>query len=273
MDEGGVMEKFACIGTGMMGNAIVSGIVRNGIIPAENIVLSNATFSKAEALAKKIGASAVASNIEAVKDADIILLAVKPQFLGDVLTEIKGSIDPNALILSVIAGVPIERYQNELDHEYIIRVMPNTPARIGQGMCAWYATDSVTERQKEITIQILSALGEQSEVKRESMLEVVTAVSGSGPAYVYLFMEAMMDAAVLMGMPRPEAEKYVLQTVIGSAEYLKASGAHPAVLRNEVTSPAGTTAEALAVMEREGLRSAVSDGMRACLERAKALGK
>lgn len=267
------MNKMAVIGAGMMGNAIVSGVVKNHVIPAEKIWLSDPDTTKLQSRCETLGTHAAASNEDAVKDADLVLLAVKPQYLGGVLDGLKGKIDPGALLLTIVAGVPISRYREVLGHERIIRVMPNTPAQVGKGMCAWCGTEPVTDEQKKLAAGILDALGEQIPVPAESMLDIVTAVSGSGPAYVFLFIEAMIDAGVHMGLARPVAEKLVLQTVEGSAAFMKERAAHPAVLRNEVTSPGGTTAEALSVMEREGLRSAVADGMWACYRRTLELGK
>ena len=151
--------------------------------------------------------------------------------------------------------------------------MPNTPAQVGEGVCAWFATEGVSAEQKELVQKILDSLGVEFEVKRETDLDLVTAVSGSGPAYVYLFIESMVDAAVQMGLPRPLSEKIVLQTVYGSAAYMKHAEKHPVILKNEVTSPGGTTAAALAAMEKEGLRTAVTEGMLACLRKTIELGK
>ena len=176
-------------------------------------------------------------------------------------------------MLSIVAGVPVSRYLDDLDIDRVVRSMPNTPAQIGEGVCGWFATDAVTPEQKSLAQEILSALGMQFEVTRESDLDLVTAVSGSGPAYVYLFIESMIDAAVQLGLPRALSEKIVLQTVSGSADYMKKAGKHPVILKNEVTSPGGTTAAALAAMEKEGLRTAVTEGMIACLQKTKELGK
>ena len=267
------MKKMGVIGVGMMGSAIVSGVIESGIIPGEKMWLSNTNPAKLHSRCKAFGANAAASNAEAAEGADVVLLAVKPQHLSGVLQELKGKISPEALLLTVVAGVPISRYQAELGHERIVRVMPNTPAQVGKGVSAWCVSEAVTEEQKHLTEEILGSLGEQIQVPTEAMLDKVTAVSGSGPAYVFLFMEAMIDAGVHMGLSRNDAQKLVLQTVEGSAAFMRMRGEHPAVLRNEVTSPGGTTAEALSVMEREGLRSAVADGMWACYRRTLELGK
>ena len=267
------MAKLAVIGAGMMGSAIVTGIIQNKVFEAQEIYMSDPDAEKTISLQNKLGTNVAVNNEEAVKDADVVLIAVKPQFLDGALSTIRDSIPGDALVMTIAAGVPISYYLHTLDVKRIVRVMPNTPAQIGEGVCGWYATDLVSPEQKALAQQILTALGIEFEVTRESDLDLVTAVSGSGPAYVYLFIESMIDAAVQMGLPRPLAQKIVLQTVYGSAAYMKESGKHPVILKNEVTSPGGTTAAALAAMEKDGLRTAVTEGMLACLAKTIELGK
>ncbi len=265
--------KFAVIGAGMMGSAIITGIVNNNVLQAEEIFISDPDTGKCEQLKARLGVNIAASNAEAVRQADAVLIAVKPQFLNDAVTSIREDIPSDVLLLSIAAGVSVSRFRDTLDVRRVIRIMPNTPAQIGEGVCGWFATEAVLPKQKTLAENILSALGMQFEVKRESDLDLVTAVSGSGPAYVYLFIESMIDAAVQMGLPRPLSEKIVLQTVLGSAAYMKQAGKHPVILKNEVTSPGGTTAAALAAMEKEGLRTAVTEGMIACLEKTREVGE
>lgn len=267
------MTKFAVIGAGMMGSAIITGVIEKKVLAPEEITISDPDTAKTENLCAKLGVVSAGSNAEAVKGADAVLIAVKPQFLGGALEELKGNLSPDALVMSIVAGVPISRYSETLGTGRVIRVMPNTPAQVGEGVCGWFAADAVSGEQKVFGENILSALGLAFEVKRESDLNLVTAVSGSGPAYVFLFIEAMTDAAVQLGLPRPLAQKIVLQTVYGSAAYMKQTGKHPVILKNEVTSPGGTTAAALWMMEKEGLRTALTDGMIACLEKTIELGK
>ncbi|MHC1771092.1 MAG: pyrroline-5-carboxylate reductase [Flexilinea sp.] len=265
--------KIAVIGTGMMGRAIISGIIKNGILLPESIFPSDIDPKKAQALHDELGTSLTTSNVEAIENASIVLIAVKPQYLQTVLDELKGKISPESLIISIVAGVPVQRLIDGLEHASVVRVMPNTPAQIGEGVSGWYATADVSMEQKELTGRILSGLGLVMLFDKESDLDLVTAVSGSGPAYVFLFIEAMIDTAVHMGLPRKTAEKIVIQTVKGSAAYLENRGDHPAVLRNEVTSPGGTTAEALFCLEKEGLRTAVSRAMWACFDRTVEIGE
>ncbi len=267
------MKKLAIIGAGMMGSAIVSGIVKKSVADPKNIFLSDPDTDKLTALCSRLGTNAAASNAEAAEGADAVLIAVKPQFLEDAAAALEDRIPEDALVMTIVAGVPIAYYLKALNRKHIIRIMPNTPAQVGEGVCGWYAAEAVSAAQKELCEKILSALGMQFEVRRESDLDLVTAVSGSGPAYVYLFIESMTDAAVQLGLPRPLAQKIVLQTVFGSSAYMKQTGKHPVILKNEVTSPGGTTAAALAMMEKDGLRTAVTEGMIACLQKTIELGK
>lgn len=265
--------KIAVIGAGMMGRAIISGIIKNRILSPESIFPSDIDPQKTQALHDELRTSLTASNTEAIKNAAIVLIAVKPQYLQAVLDELKGKIVPESLVISIVAGVAVQRFIDGLGHSRIVRVMPNTPAQIGEGVSGWYASADVSIEQKKFTGKILSGLGLAVPFDQESDLDLVTAVSGSGPAYVFLFIEAMIDTAVHMGLPRKTAEKIVIQTVKGSAAYLEKRGDHPAVLRNEVTSPGGTTAEALFYLEKEGLRSAVSQAMWACFDRTVEIGE
>lgn len=267
------MAKLAVIGAGMMGSAIVKGIIEKSVLKPDEICLSDPDTKRVDALCQELGTVRALSNLEAVSRADIVLIAVKPQFLESALRDLRDKIPAEAFVMTIVAGVPVSYYVDMLGVRRVIRVMPNTPAQVGEGVCAWFATDAVTPEQREMGEKILSSLGVQFPVVRESDLNIVTAVSGSGPAYVYLFIEAMIDASVQMGLPRPVSEQIVLQTVFGSAAYMRKAGKHPVILKNEVTSPGGTTAAALAAMEKEGLRTAVTEGMLACLQKTVELGK
>jgi len=200
-------------------------------------------------------------------------LSVKPQKLISSVKNIKGQLKEHALVLSIVAGMPIELLQNELDHSCVIRAMPNTPAQIGQGITVWTTSNDVTEEQKELARNILSALGEEVFVEEEYFLDMATALSGTGPAYVFLFMEALIDAGVHLGFPRRVSEKLVLQTMQGSTEYYKTKKDHPAHLRNEVTSPGGTSAAAIYYLEKAGFRTALSRSVWAAYERSRELGE
>ena len=199
-------------------------------------------------------------------------MAVKPQVLRGVLAELGGQVPAEKLVLSIVAGAKVQAIRKHLGAQAIVRIMPNTPGQVGEGMSVWMATPEVTPEQREQAQAIIAALGPEIYVESEHYMDMATALSGSGPAYVLLIIEALIDAGVQMGFSRPVAEKLVLQTVRGSAIYAQQTGQHPAVLRNMVTSPGGTTAEALHVLEKGGLRALLADAVLACYAKAKYLG-
>jgi pyrroline-5-carboxylate reductase len=202
----------------------------------------------------------------------VVVLSVKPQRLSEVMKGLKG-IRPDALVLSIIAGASIKKIGTGLKHKAVVRSMPNTPGQIGEGITVWTSSKEVTEGQQEMARAILGALGEEVFVEDESYLDMATALSGSGPAYVFLFTEALIDAGVHMGFPRRIAEQLVLQTIKGSASYYHHAERHPATLRNQVTSPGGTSAEALYYLEKAGFRTAISRAVWAAYQRSLELGK
>jgi pyrroline-5-carboxylate reductase len=223
-------------------------------------------------MAKELNVKTTSNNVEAICKADTAVLAIKPQILSNVLDELKGKIAENQLVISIIAGATIKTISKWLKHENVVRVMPNTPAQIGKGISAWTAADAVTAEQKKMTEVILSGLGEQIYFEDEKYIDMATAVSGSGPAYIYLIIEALTDAAIYIGLPPQQAEKLVLQTVLGSALFLEQSGVHPAELRSMVTSPGGTTAEGLLKLEKGKLRDIIAKAVMASYKKAKQLG-
>jgi pyrroline-5-carboxylate reductase len=214
----------------------------------------------------------VASNVEAVEEADVIVLAVKPQMLARVGREIGPHLRRGQLVLSVLAGPTTKALTAALDHDQVARAMPNTPARIGNGMTVWYATPDTTEDQRGQAKALLGALGAELEVEDEKWVAMATAVSGTGPAYVFLVMEALIDAAVHIGFPRHIAHDLVIETLEGSTRFAKQSGDHPAVLRNMVTSPAGTSAAAIHELESGRLRTVLSEAVWAAFRRTVELG-
>ncbi len=254
-------KSLAIIGAGMMGGAILNGIVRNGVLLPDHITVFDTDSKKLEHFQTELKVKTAASSAAAVQGADAVLIAVKPQYLAGVLTELNGKIDKNALLISIVAGIPIKKFQDELAHQKIVRVMPNTPAQIGAGVSGWVASKEITAADRELATAILSGIGQAFEMENETQLDRLTTVSGSGPAYIYLFIEAMIDTAVHMGLQRPLAEQLVIQTFRGSVDYLESRHTHPAVLRNEVTSPGGTTAEAIFELERLGFRDAIASAM------------
>ncbi|HEX2696491.1 MAG TPA: pyrroline-5-carboxylate reductase, partial [Anaerolineales bacterium] len=204
--------------------------------------------------------------------ADVVVLSIKPQRLSEVMKGLKG-IHPDALVLSIVAGASIQKISTGLKHKAIVRSMPNTPGQIGQGITVWTASHETTDKQRETARQVLGALGQEVFVEDESYLDMATALSGTGPAYVFLFTEALIDAGVHMGFPRRIAEQLVLQTIKGSAEFYEQAERHPAALRNQVTSPGGTSAEALYYLEKAGFRTAISRAVWAAYQRSLELGK
>ncbi|HOA24395.1 MAG TPA: pyrroline-5-carboxylate reductase [Aggregatilineales bacterium] len=265
-------KKIAFIGSGMMAEAMIKALLREKLVQPQDVLAAGPRAERGRELEKRYGVNWTTDNREAVKDRDVVILSVKPQAMGQVLSELCGLIAPDALVLSIAAGVPINLIAERLAHPAVVRAMPNTPAQIGAGITVWTATDRVTDEQMKQTDTILRALGEVVHVEEESYLDMATALSGTGPAYVLLFMEAMIDAGVHLGFSRRVAEQLVLQTMQGTVEYARQSPRHPATLRNEVTSPGGTTAEALYQLEKGGLRTVISRAIWAAYQRSLALG-
>jgi len=265
-------KKVTFIGSGVMGQAMIAGLIEHDLIAPQNVIASDPIKSLGERLNEQYGVGHSTDNVAASQGADIVILAVKPQYLDPVLAELGGKLPSETLILSIVAGVPIDKISRHLKLETIVRVMPNTPARVGKGMSVWTATDAVNEAQREQVKAILGALGQEIFVEHEYFLDMATALCGSGPAYVFLFIEALIDAGVHMGFSRPIAQELVLQTVEGSVAFARAYPSHPAELRNMVTSPGGTTADALYQLEKGGMRAILSKAVFAAYQKSKALG-
>jgi len=266
-------SKIALIGAGNMGEAIIGGLLRIGVAVPQNILASDALAQRVNELQARYGISPFTDNIAAASNADVVILAIKPQMMNKVLAGLKGNIQPSALVLSIVAGASIQTLSEGLDHPYLVRSMPNTPAQIGEGITVWTASPSVKPDQLEIARKVLQALGEEIFMEEERYLDMATALSGTGPAYVFIFMEALIDAGVHLGFPRRIAERLVTQTIRGSVDYSQNRNSHPAQLRNEVTSPGGTSAAALYYLEKAGFRTALSRAVWAAYERSKELGK
>lgn len=260
--------KVAIIGGGVMGEAILAASLDRGVFQPGDVTVSDIIEHRRNQLHSEYRVSVTGSATEAMRGADLTLLCVKPQDLPSV----HGALAPDSLLLSIMAGVRIASIASDLRHDRIIRVMPNTPAAAKAGMSVWTATPSVTTEQKDLARTLLGSIGRELYLDDEKKLDMVTAVSGSGPAYVFLFIEAMIDGAVSIGLPRVQAQEIVLQTFFGSAVYARESGRSPADLRAMVTSPAGTTAAGLLELERAGLRAAIIDCIRAAYDRAVELG-
>ena len=264
---------IAIIGSGVMAEAMIAGILRQKVTTADHVNAADVRMERVEELQAQYGVVPFTDNIEAIKNADIVILSVKPQRMDSVYTNLAGKIPQGAVVLSIVAGASLTSIGNGLNHKAVIRAMPNTPAQIGEGITVWVASKAVREDQIELARNILTALGQEILADEEEYLDMATALSGTGPAYVFLFMEAMIDAGVHLGFPRRISEQLVAQTLRGSVDFFLGAKSHPAALRNQVTSPGGTSAEALYYLEKAGFRTAISRAVWAAYEKSKALGK
>ncbi len=264
---------LAFIGSGTMAEAMIKGILNKGLTGPRRIIASGPRPERGRELEELYQVRGTINNKEAAQAGDIVVLSVKPQVLPIVLDELRGLIQPHQLIFSIVAGARIETINQELRHPAIVRVMPNTPAQIGEGMSVWTATPEVTEEQRAQAQAILQALGQEICVEDEDALDMATAVSGTGPTYVFLVMEALVEAAVHLGFSRRVARKLVIQTMLGSALFAGESGKHLAELRNMVTSPGGTSAEAIYQLEKGALRTIISKAVWAAYQKSRLLGE
>lgn len=267
------LPTIAIIGSGTMGEALVKRLLSRGMTGNGNLIASGPREERAAELAARYGIRATTDNVAAVQDAAIVVFSVKPQVILRVLDEVRDHLRPGTLVFSIAAGVRIGQIQEHLGEYAIVRAMPNTPAQIGEGITVWTATETISEEQRGYAQAILSAMGKEVFVQDEHYLDMATALSGTGPAYVFLFMEAMIDAGVHLGFSRRISEQLVYQTVVGAAQFAEQSGFHPAALRNQVTSPGGTTAEALYHLEKGGFRTVLSRAIWAAYVRSAQLGK
>ena len=264
--------RIAFVGSGIMAEAMIKGLLREGMVAPDQIVASGPRTERGQELFDRYDVHTTTDNVEAVGGADLVVLSVKPQVLCDVLREIAGHVVQDALVFSIVAGARMSTIKNTLGVASIVRVMPNTPAQIGMGISVWAATDATSEGQRSQALAILRALGEEVYVADEGYLDMATALSGTGPAYVFLLMEAMVDAGVHLGFSRHVSERLVIETLRGSVEYARQSPRHLAALRNQVTSPGGTSAEALYHLEKGGLRTVLSRAIWAAYQRSRTLG-
>jgi len=264
--------KIAFIGGGNMGEAMLAAVLEDGLAKPEAIWVSDVSQARRKALVQKYGVAAMASNREAVSGKEIVVLAVKPQTLAEVMTELGGQLESSQLVLSIIAGAKIDTLSKGLQHGAIARAMPNTPAQIGEGMTVWTATPRVTGEQKGLVGAILGAMGVEIYVNDEKYLDMATAVSGSGPAYFFLMAESLIEAAADIGLPRDMARKLVVQTMLGSGRLIQQSGEEPTQLRIKVTSPGGTTARALEQFEKGQFTELVKRAVKAAYDKARELG-
>ena len=263
--------KLGIIGFGNMAEAILGGILTGGFVVKEDITVSGKDESMLTKASEKYGVGVETDNKKVVNASDVILLSVKPQILPDVIEEIRDVCSKDKLIISIVAGKTQKWIEEAFGCAHkVVRCMPNTPALVGEGCTGICFSDSVSEEEKAYALNMFSCIGKAQEVP-EKLMDVVVGVSGSAPAYVFMFIEAMADAAVEMGMPRKQAYDFAAQAVMGSAKLLLETGKHPGELKDMVCSPAGTTIAAVHVLEEKGMRAAVMDAVIKCIERSKKL--
>lgn len=273
--------RLAFIGCGVMAEAVIAGLLRKKLVGPEQIVGSHPRVARREEMHVKYGiemfeqnkAAAIAVYPGEWNGGSVLVLAVKPQRLRRVLEELKGSLHQEQLVVSVVAGAKMQTIADELLHAPVVRTMPNTPAQIGEGVTAWTASAEVTEKQESQVRAMLEALGKTVRVENERQIDMATALSATGPTYIFLVMEALIDAGVHMGFSRHVAQELVHQTMLGAVLFARESHKHPAELRNMVTSPGGTSAEAIYQMEKGSLRTVLSKAVWAAYQRAESLGE
>jgi pyrroline-5-carboxylate reductase len=266
-------SKVAFIGAGVMAEAVIRGLLDGKLVDPARIVAADIRPERGRELTERYGVAFTADNRAAVEGADAVVLSVKPQSLPQVLPDLSHRIPEGALVVSIIAGAKISTIAGGLFHPAVVRSMPNTPAQIGQGMTVWTAAPLVTDAQREQAKALLGALGVEVYVDQEDFLDAATALSGSGPAYVFLFMEALVEAGEKLGFPPAVSKQLVMQTVKGSVEYAMQSVKDLPSLREQVTSPGGTTAEALRSFEDNGFRHSIARAVEAAHRRSIELGK
>lgn len=263
--------RIAFIGCGVMGEAMIKGILGRGLVKPEDIIANDIDPARLSAVSQGYGISASANGRQAMAGSEVVVLAIKPQNLKEVMGDLRGQAK-GQLFLSIVAGASIATIKEGLGHELVVRAMPNTPAQIGEGITVWTASGEVAQSQRDMARSILGALGREIYVGDEKYIDMATAVSGSGPGYIFLIIEALIDAAVGVGLPQQMAGELVVETVLGAARLAQATGKPPAELRDMVASPGGTTAAGLLQLEEGGLRDLFARAVTAAYERAKTLG-
>jgi pyrroline-5-carboxylate reductase len=265
--------KVGIIGAGVMAEAIIAGLVADRAVEAAALVASHPRRERRDALAERHGIRPVAGNRDALAGAEVIVLAVKPQMLGRVMRELRGELAADQVVVSIVAGATIRTIVDGLQHAAVVRAMPNTPSQIRRGISVWAASEACTARQRDLARGVLRALGDERQVTDETFVAMATALSGTGPTYLFSVMEALIDAGVHLGFPRELAHDLVVETLIGSAEFAQRSEMHPAQLRNAVTSPGGTSAAAIYELEKGRIRTVFSDAVWAAYRRTLELGE
>jgi pyrroline-5-carboxylate reductase len=266
-------KTIGFIGCGNMGKAIIGGIVNSKMTSPENIIVGDINEKALKATKEELGVNITTDNLDVAKTADILFLSIKPNLYPMIIGQIKDDVKDSVVVVTIAAGKTIESTQDAFGKKIkVVRVMPNTPALVGEGMAAICPSKEVTEEDLNNVVKIFESLGE-AEIIGENLFDAVTSVSGSSPAYVYMFIEAMADAAVIDGMPRNKAYKFAAQAVLGSAKMVLETGKHPGELKDMVCSPAGTTIEAVKALEEKGFRNAVISAMQACTKKSQEMSK
>ena len=265
--------RVGIIGAGVMAEAMIAGLLANRAVTPGMLTASHPRRERRELLAERHGFQPVAANRDALPHADIVVLAVKPQMLARVMRELRGKIGQDQVVLSIVAGATLRTLVDGLQHAAVVRAMPNTASQIRRGMTVWSPSEACTARQRDLARAALRSLGDEREVADESFVAMATALSGTGPTYLFAVMEALIDAGVHMGFPRELAHDLVVATLVGSAEYAQQSELHPAQLRNAVTSPGGTSAAAIYELEKGRIRTVFSDAVWAAYRRTLELGE
>ncbi|HEY8492058.1 MAG TPA: pyrroline-5-carboxylate reductase [Dehalococcoidia bacterium] len=264
--------RIGFVGGGNMAEAMIGGLLGRNLAGPADVVVAEISGPRRDHLTRQYAVHAVPDPAAAAAGMEAVVLAVHPQDFPEAARGLRGHLEPGQTVISIMAGVKIDAIREALGHDAVVRVMPNTPARIGEGISVWTATPEVPEERRAEVAALLESLGRQVQVAEERLVDMATAVSGSGPAYVFLFIESLIDAGVYLGLRRDLAAELAVQTVLGAARFAQSSGNHPAELRNLVTSPGGTTAEALLVLEQSGFRAAVIEAVAAAYEKARVLG-
>lgn len=264
--------KIGFIGGGAMGEAMIRGVLAKGLSAPRDIGVTDISASRLDELRTTYNVKTNEDYQATLEGADAVVLAIKPQNLAEVMPLLKGRLAKDQLVLSIIAGARIATIADGLDHRPVVRAMPNTPAQVGAGMSVWTASSEVSQRQKELAGSILKALGKEIYVPDEGYIDMATAVSGSGPAYVFVLMESLAAAAVDIGLPHEMAQELVLETVLGAARLAHDTGTPPGELRERVTSPGGTTAAGLQKLYEGNIEAIIASAVSAAYERAKELG-
>ncbi len=265
---------YGFIGTGNMGKAMIGGVITSGLATPDCVIACDPTTQKLDELKDEFGIEAILTdNKTATKLSDVVVLSVKPYLYETIIAEIKDMLRPDTIVVMIAAGQTLSVNEARFGKPVkLVRVMPNTPALVGEAMSAVCFNENITEADKKVVLAMLNSFGKAEEVP-ESMMDAVTGISGSSPAYVYMFIEAMADAAVMHGMPRAQAYTFAAQAVMGSAKMVLETGMHPGALKDNVCSPGGTTIEAVAALEKSGFRASVIDAVDVCIKKSQEMSK